>query len=337
MPINCSHTLLLDPRGTIFACGLNDAFQLGIIAGGDNLELFRSELSPTGAPTKFVAVAAGYGTHSIAIAEDASLWTWGNGHSGELGLGQAVFSVQTPTQIPETQGFVAVVAGNLNSLALDKDGYVYGMGSNSRGELGLGKNVASVFTLTRLPLRNITMISAGMDHFLALDSNGKVWSSGANRLGQSGHTTGLGSIVTPRMISNLNNIQQIASGNSHNLALDEKNRAWSFGWNVDGQLGIGGIPNSYTPTKVANISGKKIIQVYCGSSSSYLKDSNEFVYVFGNNGYGQLALGDYLNRNCPTLNDALSGMHLFPQGGTLFCVDPGQNSQNHLSYYFARV
>ncbi len=39
----------------------------------------------------------------------------------------------------------------------------------------------------------------------------------------------------------------VAAGNYHSVAVDHKNRVWTWGWGIWGQLGYGGIENRFYP------------------------------------------------------------------------------------------
>lgn len=98
MPVNASHTLVLDGSGYhFFTCGNNEHAQLGT---GDIAE--REIFTQVNLPEKFVCLSAGI-NHSLGISESGgSLWSWGLNQYGQLGQGTEVQVLSTPTQIPET-------------------------------------------------------------------------------------------------------------------------------------------------------------------------------------------------------------------------------------------
>ena len=68
-----------------------------------------------------------------------SLWTFGDGSRGGLGLGPEVQKLAVPTRLREgTAVFVAVAAGGGHSVALACDGTTFTWGDNRHGQLGLG-------------------------------------------------------------------------------------------------------------------------------------------------------------------------------------------------------
>jgi hypothetical protein len=99
-------------------------------------------------------------------------------------------------------------------------------------------------------------ISNGAQHTLALKSDGTVWAWGNNVNGKLGDGTQihryypvqvLASGANPSNPLYLNNINDIATGGYHNLALKSDGTVWAWGWNSNGQLGNGTTDESHTP------------------------------------------------------------------------------------------
>ena len=90
-----------------------------------------------------VSVSAGCG-HSLALAADGAVWSWGGGGSGRLGHGDA----QTEWQPKKIEAFagqrvVAVSAGDGHSLARTADGAVFTWGKGEAGCLGHGEDLSN--------------------------------------------------------------------------------------------------------------------------------------------------------------------------------------------------
>ncbi|WP_269798947.1 RCC1 domain-containing protein [Caldicellulosiruptor acetigenus] len=86
-----------------------------------------------------VAIAAGR-YHSLALKKDGTVWAWGENSTGQLGnetSGKDKYSY-VPVQVKGIKDVLAISAGSYHSLALKKDGTVWGWGANARGQLGNG-------------------------------------------------------------------------------------------------------------------------------------------------------------------------------------------------------
>ncbi|MCL2088900.1 MAG: Ig-like domain-containing protein [Oscillospiraceae bacterium] len=91
----------------------------------------------------------------------------------------------------------------------------------------------------------------------------------------------------------------IAAGNNHTVALKGDGTVWTWGANNRGQLGIGNNNNTNHPVQVAALSGVNVIAVAAGGEHSVALDDNGDIWTWGYNHFGQL--GDKLaaDRNLP--------------------------------------
>jgi alpha-tubulin suppressor-like RCC1 family protein len=79
-------------------------------------------------------------SHSLAVAGDGSLWSWGNNWYGQLGIGEAGEQA-TPVSLQGLTTVAALADGDFHSLAMTSDGQVWGFGTGSQGELGRGEDL----------------------------------------------------------------------------------------------------------------------------------------------------------------------------------------------------
>jgi alpha-tubulin suppressor-like RCC1 family protein len=99
-------------------------------------------------------------------------------------------------------------------------------------------------------------------------------------------------------LGNLKTFCQIAGENDHSLGLDKNGLVWGWGNNVYGQLGINSINSKNTPVSI--LGGlKTFCQIAAGYYHSLGIDKNGLVWGWGNNAYGQIGIGNYLNRYIP--------------------------------------
>lgn len=261
---------------------------------------------------RFTGVSAGGTGHSLAVADDGSLWSWGFGEGeGELGIppNNIPFGYFGPFSVHvENVKFVAVSAGTAHSVALDVDGNVWTFGNNSYGQLGLGAEVQSQCIPNVIPtLKNIREIASGSVHVLALDIEGNVWMFGAIEQNPKN--------ATP--VNIFQQSQKIAVGARHNLILDSHSKVWSFGKNDSGQLGLNDTEERTEPVLIEELNN--IISIYCGAASSFVTDSMGNVYVFGSNKQNQLAMPESKDYLVPAENPQLNHMEIFPCGMHTFC------------------
>ena len=73
-------------------------------------------------------------------------------------------------------------------------------------------------------------------------------------------------------------VMQIASGQTHTLAVTQEGELYSWGGeNKYGQLGIGSEIDEEDPVKISGLNGfdKRIVQVACGGWTSFALDNEE--------------------------------------------------------------
>lgn len=112
-------------------------------------------------------------------------------------------------------------------------------------------------------------------------------------------------------------IKSMSCGMGHSLFLSTDGRLFGFGDNDNGQLGDDSIPSSSSASSPSNsrlvarlitsLFGTPISKICCGGKHSLILTSFGSVYSFGNNAFGQLGVGDRVQRNSPSrisiLND----------------------------------
>lgn len=88
-------------------------------------------------------VAAG-GAHSLVLAGDGSVLSFGLNDRGQLGHSPRAEEVPEPREVLLPEAAVAVAAGDFHSLALTADGRVWTWGDGTGGALGLGPGAPTV-------------------------------------------------------------------------------------------------------------------------------------------------------------------------------------------------
>ena len=201
--------------------------------------------------------------------------------------------------IPQISG------GGYHSLALKLNGTVWAWGRNNFGQLGNGKCSKKNTPVPVKNLEDVIAIASGTWHSLALKSNGTVWTWGRNNYGQIGDGT-FKNRKTPVQVKDLADIVAIAGGYLHSLALKSDGTVWAWGSNWSGQLGNEAIVGaSEVPIQVNSLSNISVIA--CGGDHSLaIRSSDNTIWAWGNNFYGQLGNGLSTNSTAPVLVNGLS-------------------------------
>jgi alpha-tubulin suppressor-like RCC1 family protein len=296
------HSLLIDNEGTVFSIGSNYFGQSGLhTANGNTLRATPIDMS--GLMGKRITDVSAGSFHSLLLANDGTVFSFGYNESGRTGVGTFIGNTlsATPIDVSNLDGksITQISGGISHSLILADDGTVFSFGWNRHGRTGQGVSIgytllATPIDATNLAGKSITQISAGGYHNLLLASDGTVFSFGRNLNGPTGGR--YTEVATQIDESNLvgKNIIQIAAGNDHSLLLADDGTVFSFGSNRNGQTGLGTTNLSTsiaTPIDSTNLAGKSIVQIAAAYNSSLLLADDGTAFSFGSNQYGQTGLG----------------------------------------------
>ena len=254
-----SFSLALGVDGAVRAWGNNQSGQLG--DGNAPIDhASPATVQGLGPGSGVVRIAAGL-SFGLVLKRDGSVLAWGNGTSGQLGIGSSG-KVSAPTQVRGLgpgSGVVAIAAGGSFALALKADGTLLAWGNNASGQLGDGS--APKDHAAPVPVRGIgrgsgvVAIAAGATFALALKRDGTVRAWGNNASGQLGDGTSPHDHATPVAVVGLGARQPmkaIAAGGSHSLATRADGSTVAWGNNSSGQLGDNTAPTDHaTPVAVA--------------------------------------------------------------------------------------
>jgi alpha-tubulin suppressor-like RCC1 family protein len=125
-------TLAIDKNGRAWGWGYNGFF--GCL--GDNTTTDRrTPVSVAGSVKTFCKISAG-DEHTMAIDKNGRVWGWGINRNGQLGDNSITFRRTPVSVLGAVKTFCQINAGATHTIAIDKNGKVWGWGLNSNGQLG---------------------------------------------------------------------------------------------------------------------------------------------------------------------------------------------------------
>lgn len=335
-------TFALDSLGRVWSWGRGDNFQLGdgglndratpqlvfgldkivsISAGPYDVAAVRSDgtlwywggedyqepTQITGLQGKAISVSNGEG-HILVLLEDGRVISLGNNDSGQLGDGTTE-STDTFILTVGLPSMKLVATGLYHSLALARDGTLWAWGNNAQGQLGEASELE--YNLPRL-IRNfsgVSQIASGELHSLALKTDGSVWAWGSNYYGALGDGTERDR-SSPVKVLGLPVIRKISAGSDNSVAIATDGTVWTWGTNHSGELGINNKDIYYSVKAIKVPTLTSITEVAVGESFMLGLKSDGTVWAWGENGSGQLGLGDKTQRDIPqripTLSDVIA-------------------------------
>ena len=262
LEVAASHSCVLFSDFSLKCWGYNEDGQLGL----EDANSRGDEAGEMGDMLSFIdigkghtarAIAAG-SAHTCAILDDDSLKCWGNNGNGQLGLGDITRRSSSATAVNLGTGDTAraIAAGSAHTCAilsnaiLDDDSLKC-WGDNGNGQLGLGDITRRSSPAAAVNIgtgHTARAIAAGDKHTCAIldDDSLKCW--GDNEDGQLGlgdtiHRGGkageMGDILPAVNLGTGRTARTVAVGSAHTCAILDDDSLKCWGYNEDGQLGLG--------------------------------------------------------------------------------------------------
>jgi alpha-tubulin suppressor-like RCC1 family protein len=245
-----------------------------------------------GAGTDWAKAALG-SYRTIALKSDGSLWTWGRGPHGILGMSLWA-TLETPTRIGGDADWMEIATCEASSLAIKADGSLWSWGGNESGQLGTGWTEPG-YELVRVGTSNAWKAATiGYQHSLGIQADGSLWAWGGNSSGQLGTDSTSGSYV-PVKVGTENDWLAVSAGGYHTLAVKTDGSLWAWGANNDGQLGLGDTAPRSSPVRVGVAFHWRTIAAGISYSAAVAADGS--LWTWGDNTDGQL--GAPASRNVP--------------------------------------
>lgn len=331
--IHHSGAITSDDR--VFMWGTNIYYQLGDGTNTNrNLPVDITSRFTLDAEEVNVALLLG-GYFSVSMTSKHKVKLWGNNNVGQLGDGTNSWK-SSPVRLkpntytvknnylPVTETIIKQALGESFTVLITSNNRVYTFGLNNYGQLGTGNTTTSLpvditnnFNLSEGEI--IVDVYAGHYFAFAVSSTGRIFSWGQNNYGQLGNGTNQNKNLPQDVTSFFGiyepeSVQSIELGAEFGLMLSSDNRVIVWGCNTFGQLGDGTTQNRYSPIDItANLSlgvGEAVTKIAVGGwhSSAYTSDNR--LFTWGRNDYGQLGDSTFVQKTLPT--DITSNLVLLP-------------------------
>ena len=311
------YVVAIKQDGTLWAWGQNDAGQLG-----DNTIVNKTTPTQIGNDTNWAKISAGT-KHTLALKTNGTLWAWGANNTGQLGDNTNVNKI-IPIQIGSDTNWQNVMASILHSVAIKTDGSLWTWGDNTNGQLGDGTTVGKIFPINISSVGNCNSIAKGHQHTIAKKSDGSLWAWGGNASGQLGDAGSPSQKNSPVAVSGLaTDWLMVNSKVSHTVALKTDGSLYSWGANLNGQLGIGSaVVSINTPTIVTCPTLSVVETMFSGKLTVYPNPAASILTIQGNNNavvfskisitdlYGKIVFEKNENSSQINIENLASGLYL---------------------------
>ncbi|ESO04865.1 hypothetical protein HELRODRAFT_154695 [Helobdella robusta] len=236
--------------------------------------------------------------HSVVITSEGKIYSWGRNDFGQLGLGDKDRrDVPTLIESFSSLNIVKVACGKSHTLFLVDTGSVFAAGSNSSGQLGLGRVIPPIVPHPTKVLHKgppVQMVACGGEFSVIVDLQGNLYSFGSPEYGQLGHNSDGKYFVTSAKMSydfktrpqrvmlfidktrdgQITPVQDVsitsvACGQNHVIALDKKGRVFSWGFGGYGRLGHTEAKDEMLPRLIKFFDGPNRGATIIGAGSTY--------------------------------------------------------------------
>jgi alpha-tubulin suppressor-like RCC1 family protein len=229
-------TAAIKTDGTLWMWGYGGEGMLG-----DNAITDRSSPVQTVAGGWIWKQASIGASHTAAIKTDGTLWLWGYNLDGELGDNTFV-SKSSPVQtVAAGTNWKQVVCAGYTVAAIKTDGTLWTWGDNFAGALGSNNQVVARSS----PIQTVsggtnwkTLASFSAPGIVsAIKTDGTLWLWGSNANGMLGNNTIVDKSSPIQTVAGGTNWKQLGQGNNGCAAIKTDGTLWTWGYNIDGQLG----------------------------------------------------------------------------------------------------
>ena len=176
-----SHSGVVTDTGKIFMWGLNRSGQCGTTSKSDSL----IEPRPVDFPTNtlvFPTLLACGSSHTIMVTRSGSVYSWGAGSLGRLGIPELKKKQFEPVEVTALSDIQirAIAVGDFHTLALSQENEVYSWGCNSQGQCGQGHifHLRTPHKIDSFKDSNIIKLSCGSCWSMAITFEGVLYSWG---------------------------------------------------------------------------------------------------------------------------------------------------------------
>ena len=288
-----NYGMAIDLRGKGWGWGVNS---LGRIGNNSSTNV-NTPVSVYGNKTFCQIVLANNTT--VALDKDGKLWSWGANTIGEMGLSNSDLAQKsTPVAVAgSTKTFCTIGRNNYVSHAVDNYGKLWGWGYQFWGELGANYPINWSPRSINKPV-TFCKFSLGSFNSGGIDSNGLLFNWGRGRYGQIGNNLTSDQITPVSVAGVLKTFCKISLGNEFGLSIDKNGRAWSWGYNLNGNLGDNSTTSRITPVSILG-SVKTFCEISAGLNHSMGITNSGGVWGWGFNLYGNLGDNSTTSRRTP--------------------------------------
>ena len=206
---NWFHTAAIKTDGTLWTWGRNYTGELGV----NDTTGRATPVTTFAGGTNWKQVASGYGRVS-AIKTDGTLWTWGQGVYGALGINGGTSLTPVTTFAGGTNWKqVSSALVSISCAAIKTDGTLWTWGYNNYGQLGINDSTIRYTPVTTFAGgTNWKQVASTSSYTTAIKTDGTLWTWGNNGSGALGINDATNRNTPVTTFAGGTNWKQVAAG-----------------------------------------------------------------------------------------------------------------------------
>lgn len=241
-------------------------------------------------------------THTAALRQDGTVWTWGLNRSGQLGDGTDKNRAM-PIKV-DISGVKQVETIDPRTVVVKEDGTVWSWGSSIRGQLGNGTTDWYAYIPVKADITGVKAVAVYDSYTLALKEDGTVWRWGGYpppsdiQYYDEDEIIGL---LRPSPLG-ISGVKAMSAAEGYVVVLKEDGTVWGFGNSTGGQLGsLEKDGYNKNLVQIEGISGVKAVDA--GKEFLVVLKDDGTVWTWGYNYSGQLGNGTTIKSTVPVKVD----------------------------------
>ena len=295
------HTAAIKTDGSLWIWGDGDFGKLGT---NDTTPKRNTPVTTFVGGTDWKQVSCSPSNSTAAIKTDGTLWVWGRGINGVLGINNTDDRSIPVTTFAGGTTWKQVSAGNQHTAAIKTDGSLWTWGRNSDstdgGNLGTNDNTNRNTPVTTFSGGiNWKSVATGNLFTVAIKTDGTLWTWGRGTDGKLGINAVANSRSTPvTTFAGGTNWKLVSCIDSHISAIKTDGSLWTWGLGTSGQLGDNTIITKSTPVTTF-AGGNNWKSVAAGGSHTAAIKTDGSLWIWGEGGYGRLGTNNETTRSTP--------------------------------------
>jgi alpha-tubulin suppressor-like RCC1 family protein len=205
--------------------------------------------------------------------------------------------------------WIHIAAGTNVTCGIREGNTLWCWGAGAYGALGTGHSVdENQPTQISKPTAGWASVTDGGGHGCATRKDGGLWCWGYNVQGELGIGTTV-NVARPHQVTSPASTgwARVTAGDNQTCAIRSDTTLWCWGYNGDGQLGLGNTTTEDLPQQVTYPASTGWTAVSAGSSYTCATRDDTTLWCWGNNLEGELGIGNTVNQDIPQQVTAPAG------------------------------